>query len=763
MASDMIARALAMKANKTLPAISSADAGKLATVDSNGKWAAADLTVGQGEVAVDSTLLVSGAAADAKATGDKVNELKSAITEIGVQSKAPDLYDVSAYSSGTIASGIAVIADSEIAANTLIQRIKLYSGVSADTNATIVIIGAVTNKCLDVIQFVCKPGWNTIELNKIVAESVRIGSYNSQPIFTNSATGDYIFSSGGLGRFLPAEPDIGDTVTPSKVYSGNFGLAMQWETATGDLFLIDYRLTNVENDVEHYEPIVYDQHAPEMTPGYYVNSSTGELSQAAWASYSDFYKIDEITDFYAAMGGLVGCCYYTFDKRYISGFDGGLEQTEKWHQLVPPDGAAYVRFSNRSGSFPNRNVKTVNRIDHRLDNGISIICAYEYTPALYDDVSDYSGGTILSGIGVVPDAIITSGVMINSVRVYSGVSEQTTAKIAIIGNTSGKCLKTIEFACNSGWNTITVNDSFAEGVRVGIYNARPLYVTGATGSYVFSSSGLGRFLPADIAIGETATISKVYDGNFALSVQIVTSAGELPDAEYRLGGKITATEKAACNILPMYDTFICIGDSLTFSQVFIATGTSEGTNRQAYKTYPQVLASLCGGVSYNYATPGDTGVSWWQRSSSGAFDHHGLYIVFLGTNEGFTDTIDTDCPGSDPDDFDKTTNTGAYGAILQTIKNNGDKAVLITPWGGGGSSLATTKAVINKFSEKYGFPVIDVDAPERTASVYHLYPDGTGQNLLHFNDLGYVWLANEVKKQINLLDYADKFKIMRTQ
>lgn len=79
MATDIIARALAIKANKTLPAVSSADAGKLATVDSNGKWAAANLTVGQGEVAVDNTLLVSGAAADAKATGDKVNELKSAL------------------------------------------------------------------------------------------------------------------------------------------------------------------------------------------------------------------------------------------------------------------------------------------------------------------------------------------------------------------------------------------------------------------------------------------------------------------------------------------------------------------------------------------------------------------------------------------------------------------------------------------------------------------------------------------------------------
>ena len=70
------------KLNDTIAPVSASDAGKIATVDSNGKYQATALTVGQGEVAVDSTLLVSGAAADAKVTGDKVNELKSALNKL---------------------------------------------------------------------------------------------------------------------------------------------------------------------------------------------------------------------------------------------------------------------------------------------------------------------------------------------------------------------------------------------------------------------------------------------------------------------------------------------------------------------------------------------------------------------------------------------------------------------------------------------------------------------------------------------------------
>ena len=57
----------------------STDAGKVLVVGDNGKIAASDLTVGEGEIALDKTLSVNGAAADAKKTGDAIASLNGSL------------------------------------------------------------------------------------------------------------------------------------------------------------------------------------------------------------------------------------------------------------------------------------------------------------------------------------------------------------------------------------------------------------------------------------------------------------------------------------------------------------------------------------------------------------------------------------------------------------------------------------------------------------------------------------------------------------
>lgn len=60
----------------------STDAGKVLVVGDNGKIAASDLTVGEGEIALDKTLSVNGAAADAKKTGDAIASLNGSLEEL---------------------------------------------------------------------------------------------------------------------------------------------------------------------------------------------------------------------------------------------------------------------------------------------------------------------------------------------------------------------------------------------------------------------------------------------------------------------------------------------------------------------------------------------------------------------------------------------------------------------------------------------------------------------------------------------------------
>ena len=59
------------------------NAGKWYMLNSEGKWRVMPSGGGSGSVAVDSTLTVSGQAADAKATGDAIRSLSEEIANIG--------------------------------------------------------------------------------------------------------------------------------------------------------------------------------------------------------------------------------------------------------------------------------------------------------------------------------------------------------------------------------------------------------------------------------------------------------------------------------------------------------------------------------------------------------------------------------------------------------------------------------------------------------------------------------------------------------
>lgn len=199
------------------------------------------------------------------------------------------------------------------------------------------------------------------------------------------------------------------------------------------------------------------------------------------------------------------------------------------------------------------------------------------------------------------------------------------------------------------------------------------------------------------------------------------------------------------DVLTMFNALVCIGDSLTWSQVY----TSVSTSRQAYQPYPKILEKRTRTPTETFARAGATPASWWSEFNAGCFVErdNACYIVYLGTNGGLTDTIDADCPSSESMTAWADTNTGYYGRILQSISNLGAKAILVKVYDTGGN-LSVTNNIIEKFGERFGFPVIE---NEKLGDVYHLYPNKSGENGVHYNDLGYAAFVYQLLKNVGSL------------
>lgn len=453
--------------------------------------------------------------------------------------------------------------------------------------------------------------------------------------------------------------------------------------------------------------------------GKFINDN-GIVISVFYSSLSEYIPVDNLEMVYAALTNAIPVSFYDKDKTWISNYYDNTvttytNATPKKYNITPPVNCKYIRISNVHTALS--------------DNSVYIGEGHGYLKAKQEFFPGSENGKYV--------AVVNKG-GVASVR-YA----QLTDYISVTGLT--------------GFYT-----SLTDILSACYYDENKTYISGITGTTGESPSWRVPTIPQNAAYIRISNDTRYNNGGIKIIVNLMEAITDAPsEAEIQnLQNQIDAFDTPR-NILAMYNDIICIGDSLTWSQVYY----SASGQRQAYKPYPNILGSLCGATSHLYATPGDTAILWWQRSSAGAFDNHGLYIVFLGTNAGFTDTISTDCVGTDPDNF-ANTNTGQYGRILQTITNNGDKAVLVLPYGGGGGTaeaLATTRDVIDQFGTKYNFPVINLDNTARTNAYYHYYPDKSGQNMLHFNDLGYAWVANEICQQINKLPVADQWNISRTQ
>lgn len=206
----------------------------------------------------------------------------------------------------------------------------------------------------------------------------------------------------------------------------------------------------------------------------------------------------------------------------------------------------------------------------------------------------------------------------------------------------------------------------------------------------------------------------------------------------RIGTAQVQNEKQY-NVLAAFNNIVCVGDSLTYSQVY----TAQSASRQANRPYPTVLGKLCGNDATILARSGATAQACWNEFGSQIVAKtNPLAIIYLGTNYGLTDTLDTDVVGNDPANW-ADNNIGCYCRFVQKFQSLGYKVLLLKCWatsGTGTANLANTNSAIKHVGERFGCSVMDV--PVSSDLKYHYYPDLSGYNGVHYNDLGYSWFAS---------------------
>lgn len=196
------------------------------------------------------------------------------------------------------------------------------------------------------------------------------------------------------------------------------------------------------------------------------------------------------------------------------------------------------------------------------------------------------------------------------------------------------------------------------------------------------------------------------------------------------------------NPLCIFDSITCIGDSLTWGMVY----TDANKNfRRAKNPYPVVLQKLCPGSYDTIAVAGYSPSKWWKNFKDKITEKNNqLFIIYLGTNGGLTDTIDTDANGNNIGNYNVETNTGAYCAIVNKVISVGGRALLVKTYHPDDGGI--TNSVIMKIGDKFGVSVVDNPQLDRKFSVY---PDNSGTDPTHYNDIGYVKFATQLLANIS--------------
>ncbi len=201
---------------------------------------------------------------------------------------------------------------------------------------------------------------------------------------------------------------------------------------------------------------------------------------------------------------------------------------------------------------------------------------------------------------------------------------------------------------------------------------------------------------------------------------------------------------------------VCVGDSLMKGQTF----TGEDTSYTNFFNIPHFLSKRLGcETTTNISRSGATSTSWWNAFGDSLTDSNALYVVWLGTNDNFTDTVSTDCAGNDYTQYAQT-ETGDLGRIVGKINSLGNNKIVLLNCFATSGNLSTNNKVIKDIADKFNATVVDIFNSDAKVTKFHTsytqYFNG-----VHFNNAGHNYIAGLIAKEIGSLAINGKLEIYK--
>lgn len=445
----------------------------------------------------------------------------------------------------------------------------------------------------------------------------------------------------------------------------------------------------------------------------YIKYADGTMGNVNFCTATDYIEINGADYIYcgnvfnSTTPGTIGMAFYDADKTYIS----GVQYDNIDISASVPSNAIYLRAT----------VVTAN-----------IGIAYIYASIDH---------------GSLHDLMNVSGLE-NAIDLSNSVSDK------FINSTNG------ETGSLAG-STITDYIRIPDKSRIIIRNVDTTHTADPRGVAFYDGSK--QFISGVAYTGETSFEISMTVPNGTKFIRLTIATTLLSDAVMLVGvnyKEILDIEdlQTDYNILSAFKNIRCIGDSLTYSKVY----TSALLGRQAFRPYPDVLATITGASVQMLAHSGDNCITAWNRQKDYLTSATAqLTILYLGTNGGLTNTLHDDCPVALPYTDWADTNTGCYAKFIAKSIEIGSRVVLVKPWitsgAAGISDLTITNSVIDQMATRFDVAIV---GPINMSDIkYHYFPDLTGSNATHLNDLGYCAFAHALVDRIASLQ-TDEMKYL---